>query len=273
MALMQLNIFSKTLNMPMDVWAIIPDTIDHEQDKQKIKTFWFMHGGSAGHTSWIRSTNIEKEARDRNIAVIMPTAHDSSCVNMFQWHRYNDYLGGELPTIMRNIFPILSHDRNDNWLGGFSNGGYGCLNIGLKYPQTFGRIFAGGAGDKAEVDWSTRMHEKKRVYGAETDMLNSEYSIHYLAKNLINSLNPASSLMNNPAETLGGANPPCPPKIFHICGENDPWLHMNHSVRDLFQSFDNNPFAYEYMEIKNEGHTAAAMEIGYTAFFNKVFAT
>ena len=251
MALMQINIFSKTLNMPMDVWAIIPEEILVPVE-EKIKTFWFMHGGSAGHTSWIRSTRIEKEARERNIAVIMPTFHDSSCVNMHKWHRYNDYLGGELVSIIRGIFPKLSHDRNDNWVGGFSNGGYGCLNIGLKHPHTFGRIFAGAAGDKAEVDWSIRMGEKKRVYGADTDMSNSEYSIKYLAENF----------------DFSGNTPL--PKIFHVCGENDPWLYMNHSVRDMFQSFDDNPFGYEYMEIADQGHTAAAMEIGYSAFFDRV---
>lgn len=34
-----------------------------------------------------------------------------------------------------NMFPCLSDKRENNYVSGFSNGGYGCLHIALRYPE------------------------------------------------------------------------------------------------------------------------------------------
>lgn len=38
-------------------------------------------------------------------------------------------------------------------MSGFSNGGYGCMHIGLKYPKKYAYIGALSAGDKAESEY------------------------------------------------------------------------------------------------------------------------
>ena len=248
MALMQLHIHSNTLFMAMDVWAVMPEKMP---EGGGLRTFWFLHGGHGDHTRWIRASSIERDAAERGIAVILPGAHNSSFVNMHGWQRYNDFIGAELPVIIRNIFPSLSREREDNWIGGFSNGGYGCINVALRHPEMFGAVCACAAGDKADVDWANRPAEKAMIYGADTDMHKSEYSLQYLASRLLEKDKPA-------------------PRIFHSCGSEDPWLDMNHDVRNFFQSIDGNPFDYSYTEINEHGHTAQTMEIAYKSFFDKM---
>ena len=247
MALMQLHIDSETLFMAMDVWVLMPE----KMPAKDLRAFWFLHGGHGDHSRWVRASSIERDAAEHGIAVIMPGAHNSSFVNMHGWQKYNDYIGGELPGIIRSIFPMLSHKREDNWIGGFSNGGYGSLNVALRHPEVFGAVCAVAAGDKADVDWAGRMKEKAMIFGADTDMHNSEYSLQYLAKQLLHQGRPA-------------------PKISHFCGSEDPWLDLNHKVRDFFQTVEGNPFSYSYTEIAGYGHKVEAAENAYRAFFGKM---
>ena len=93
----------------------------------------------------------------RYLAVILVNANQSCFVNMAEGPRYADYVGKELPDIMRRLLPCLSTKREDNWISGFSNGGYGCLHVGLRNLETFGAIGAYGAGDKADANFEGRM--------------------------------------------------------------------------------------------------------------------
>ena len=235
LAILKLNLYSVVLQMQVDVWAVLPEP------NPGLKWMVLLHGGSGFQENWAIDTNIEQLALGHGIAVFMPDGHDSCFVNTATGRRYGEYIGRELQGILRRYFPTLSQSRDDTWISGFSNGGYGAFLAGLAYPQNFGRIVAAGTGDKADIDWDgqNRLKEKEKLFGASTDMSNSEYSIKFLAKKL--------------AEKNGPK-----PAIVHGCGENDPWLHMNHSLRDFFAA---SPFDYAYHEFPNEGHTPKAMEL------------
>ena len=94
MALLQMNIYSNVLGMQTEVWAVMPDSLP--ASSEKLKTLWFMPGGHRDSSGWIRSSEIETKALRRGIAVIMPGAYTSSCVNMHRWLKLNTYLGEEL---------------------------------------------------------------------------------------------------------------------------------------------------------------------------------
>ena len=93
------------------------------------------------------------------------------------------------------------------------------------------------------------MAEKDMLFGLETDMPNSPHSVKFLAQKLLDE----NRLL---------------PTILHCCGENDPWVGMNRSVRDFFTA--HKEFDYNYLEFPNEGHTGKAMELAYTEFFKNI---
>lgn len=249
MALMQFHIHSQVLQMGMDVWAIMPDK--PQEVEEPLKVLWLLHGGSGDQTDWVRHSLIESHAsKYKNLAVILPNANQSCYVNMAKGANYADYVGVELPGIMRSLLPNLSVKREDNWISGFSNGGYGCLHVGLRNPRTFGAIGAYGAGDKADADFSFRMQDKERMFGTG-DILESEYCVRKQVRELVSSGEPI-------------------PIVDHGCGEFDPWRNMNELVRDTFQSIPGDPYQYRFTMIMGEGHNGAASDALVEGFLKRM---
>lgn len=233
MTLMQFSIQSQVLQMGMDVWALMPD---RPQRDQPLKVLWLLHGGSGDQTAWVRDTRIEAYAsKYPNLAVILPNAYHSCFIDLAMGAKFGQYIGEELPIIMRSLLPNLSQRREDNFVAGFSNGGYGCLYIGLRYPETFGAIGAYGAGDKADKDFKGQSLDKKRMFG-EGDVRESQYCVRRSAR------------------LLAGTDRP-KPIVDHGCGEFDPWRNMNELVRDTFQEIPGDPYQYRFTLVEGEGHT------------------
>ena len=130
MAYMELNLYSRVLNLDIPVSMILP-----QRPEEPLKTIWLYHGSTGDHTLWARYTNLERYARERNLAVVIPTAHKSMFTNMVHGQEYGTFLGEELVARLRQIFPCLSERREDNYVGGLSNGAYGAFRIGLRYPE------------------------------------------------------------------------------------------------------------------------------------------
>ncbi len=241
MILMQFEIHSKVLQMDTDVWCLVPGNeagFGTPKAVDRWKVLWLLHGGVGDHTFWLRHTNIEQIAgKHQDVAVILPDAYGSSCVDTYSGTRYGTYLSQELPQIMRTLLPKLSDKREDNWISGFSNGGYGSLYLGFTFPEVYGAVGAFGAGDKADADLSGNPKEKIRLFG-EGDLHNTEYSVSYLA-------------------VQTGLSDGIKPRVIHGCGENDPWRDMNEKVRDAILSVPGDPYQYEFRIWEGEGHTSS----------------
>ena len=91
-------------------------------------------------------------------------------------------MGKELPSVIWNMFACISDERQDNYIAGFSNGGYGCLHTALSYPQKFAGVGAFSAGDKADSDFSSPAKQKSRLllFG-EGDLHENDYGLTHLA--------------------------------------------------------------------------------------------
>lgn len=251
MAMMQLHLFSQTLQMQMEVWAVVPSARAFDKPNKKFKVLWQVPSGSANYSDWIRHSDIELMAQKRDLVVIMPGVHRSCCTNMYMGPDYGEWVAIELPKIMRKMFSFLSDKREDNFISGFSNGGYGCLYLAMNYPQCYAAVGGLAAGDKADVNWAERdWASKVPVYG-EGDMHETPYSYKFAAKQLVDAGKEV-------------------PRVFHACGAEDPWVDMNHVARDFFLSYKDkgDPFDYEYFEIDGHGHTFRMCEIGLERFFD-----
>lgn len=235
MAVINADIFSENLNHNIEVTVILPDVIS---DNEKLKCVWLYHGGSGDHVDWLYHAPLVDYVNERHFAIVLPNVNESCFVDMNIGNRYGTYVGKELPSIIWNMFKCISDKREDNYVSGFSNGGYGCLHTALTYPKMYSIVGAFSAGDKADSEFLNDGGEKSlnriRLYG-DGDLHNNEYGLTFLADKLIKE------------------GEECTPKIYHACGSLDPWLSMNHIVRDYFVEHSEY-FDYTYDEIENLGH-------------------
>lgn len=233
MAVFNISVFSLVLAHEMDITVVLPD--ECRQD-EKLKCVWLYHGGSGDHVDWLYHTRLTDYVNERHFAAVLPNVHESCFVDMNIGDRYGTYVGKELPGIIRGMFRIISDKREDNYVAGFSNGGYGCLHTALTYPQDYSAVGAFSAGDKADADYaddgSFKSINRVRLYG-DGDIHDTDYCLTHLADKV-----------KEQGIRL---------KIYHACGSLDPWLDMNHIVRDYFLE-NKEFFDYTYDEMEGLGH-------------------
>ena len=107
---------------------------------RKYPVLWVLHGGSDDSSDWIRLTNIELYARERQIVVVMPDAGNSFYANwkqaMMQFNMY-DFLTEELMPLVHDWCPASS-DPSENFICGQSMGGVGVAKYVANHPELFG---------------------------------------------------------------------------------------------------------------------------------------
>ncbi len=246
----KLNIFSNVLHRNSDLRVLFPDEIKKED---KLKVLWLCHGGSGDENDWMYNSTIAEIPDKYYIAVVLVNAEDSCYVDMANGPDFTQFLGKELPQILTQMFPRLSDKRKDNYICGFSNGGYGCLIVGLNFPEKYAAIGAFSAGDKADVSCSEKENEKLqsriRMFG-KNNIKNTRYSIRYLAEDVSK---------NNEVK----------PRIYHACGSNDPWFDLNLLVKETFEGLADKAFDYKYDQIDGLGHEWKFWDIEVRKFLDR----
>jgi putative tributyrin esterase len=98
---------------------------------------WLLHGTFGDHTDWLRKSNIELYACEKQLIVVMPSALNSYYSNwdrcMMGYGMY-DFLTEELMPLVYSWFPA-SDKREDNFISGLSMGGGGTLKYALGHPN------------------------------------------------------------------------------------------------------------------------------------------
>jgi len=235
MTSMKINHFSNALSMMMDCRVLLPDNLNEDS---KLKVLWLCHGGSGDENEWLYYSTIAALPDEKGIAIVIVNVNDSCFVDMPYGKNYGTYVGSELPDIIHNMFPCLSQKREDNYISGLSNGGYGCFLVGLKNRERFAAIGAFSAGDKADAAPKPfkegTMNPRIRMFGQE-DISHTEYSIKYLAGKV--------------AKEEGTK-----PRIYHACGSLDPWLDLNILVKEYMETLACPEYDYTYHQMENVGH-------------------
>lgn len=242
MAFMRVEFFSRILHMAVAADVVIPQSATHEigLDSREAKdgkhpVLWLLHGATDDHTTWQRRTSIERYAAKRGLAVVMPSGHLSSYMDMAHGGDFYHYIAEELPEIMRGFFP-LSDRREDNFIAGNSMGGYGALKIGINYPGQYeavgcfssaagsGRPIANNSGLFDDETWKMRTLMQ---YGGK-DLRGTYEDTYYMAEK--------------------NKGLPVLPRIFHSCGKDDFLVDRAREMRDFFMSLEGNPYRYVYEE-------------------------
>ena len=145
MALLKINFESQYLNNNHEVYIVLPNKPPKEtpaefyRSGKKYKVLWLLHGTFGDQTDWIRRTNIELYAEEKNLAVVMPPALNSNYSNwddtMLGFRMY-DYLTEELMPLVYGWLPV-SDKREDNFIAGLSMGGRGTIKYAVNHPDRF----------------------------------------------------------------------------------------------------------------------------------------
>jgi S-formylglutathione hydrolase FrmB len=234
MALIELHLYSETLEMDTELHVIYP----HEHDEAPRKTLWLLHGSSGDSSVWLRNTTVEQIAEKYNIVTIMPDGIYSHFTDMYLGNKFASYVTGELPRVMGEMFPLLSQKREDNYVSGYSNGGYGAYLLGLTRPDVFGAIGAFSGANKVqaifEKDGSSRAHS------------------YYIAH--------GDPIAGGPTDTermareLYAAGGPFP-MIYQAAGEYEVKEEdTGPQMRAFLSGLSGNPFHYEYHVYPGYGH-------------------
>lgn len=142
MALCKIDYYSDCMQQKMGVCVILPENkwgyslADRPAD-YRYPTLWLLCGGGFDHTDWIRYTTLELYAAKHGIAVVLPGISYAGYVNTAEGdYRWWDQIAYELPEYLRKVFP-LSEKREDNFVAGFSMGGYGAFKFAMQRPEMF----------------------------------------------------------------------------------------------------------------------------------------
>ena len=175
MAYMQFDFQSEYLQGNTTISVILPEKPMNAKPKdfygsgKKYKVLWLLHGTFGDHSDWIRKSNIELYACERNLAVVMPSALNSNYAN---WEHFSigynmyDFLIDELMPLAHNWLP-LSDKREDNYIAGLSMGGRGTCVYAFSHPE----LFAGAAvlsQVPRDIEWDRKTNPAffKRTQGS-----------------------------------------------------------------------------------------------------------
>lgn len=233
MALIQMNLFSRSLMRQVPVNVILP--VDKllfagmpKREEKPYKTLYLLHGIFGNHTDWVIGTRIQRYAEEHDLVVVMPAGDNAFYVDQPKTNNfYGEFVGNELVELTRKMFP-LSRKREDTFIGGLSMGGYGALRNGLKYCDNFGYIISlSGAlfiDQIPERDNNAPMFFEGRDYaescfGDLEHILESDKNPKYLVK----------KMLEEGAEL---------PKIYLACGESDQLLYASKDFAAFLQEND-----------------------------------
>ncbi len=160
MALFQGNIFPKTLGFETQVYVSLPYDGHRYQKDGPTKSLILLHGISDNASGWIRHGLADEFAARYNIAVIVPDGHKSFWLDMRHGGHYTEYLTGELPEMMGNMFHIPA-DPDHLMIAGLSMGGFGALHAALSEPGVFTAVgsFSGVTDIRAFFSEAERLGE------------------------------------------------------------------------------------------------------------------
>ncbi len=205
MPLCQCNFYAKTLGFCVNISVYIPGprrshyanmSLDEIYSPvKKYKTLYLLHGMYEDDSTWLRKSNIERYAEEKQIAVVMPSVQNSYYADMKYGPDYFTYLTEELPRLVCNLFP-LSDKREDTFIAGLSMGGYGACKAAFARPERYGAFASlSGAVDIEgilqyieHIEMSEEATEAKKlftaVFGSLAEYKNSTADLFYQSEQL-----------------------------------------------------------------------------------------
>ncbi len=143
MADISMNYFSLSMGRYVTLKIMLPFDMESEMGyKGPYRTLYFLPGYSANAQSIVSTTILADLASVKGFAVVIPDGENSFYTNQEDINAfYEKFAAEEMISVTRRLFP-LSCERKDTYIGGISMGGFGCLMLGSRHPEQFGKIIA-----------------------------------------------------------------------------------------------------------------------------------
>ena len=241
MAFLQVDFFSETFGMSMNMNVIlpqeiqVPNPVNGGRFPKPYPVMYLLHGWNGDHTVWERRTSIERYAAQTGIAIVMPAVHLSFYSDMACGLPYWTYLSQELPNVCGQMFPQLSTRREDTWAAGLSMGGYGALKLALGAPERFSI----GASLSGAVDVASMVHRMASAPAPQEDgITRPKLSFFKIVTSIFGPEDQISGSENDLfalAQTLKEEGKPMP-RLYQWCGKQDPLYQDNCRLRDYLTS-------------------------------------
>jgi S-formylglutathione hydrolase FrmB len=194
---------SESLERNTSMTVILPE----QADLSKVPVVYLLHGVGDDGTGWVRYTSVERYARMKGIALVVPDGQRSFYTDMAYGPPYFRFVHDELRETCMRFFGF-SPKRELTYVMGLSMGGYGALKCALSTPDRY----AGCAAFSAVTDIVRTVAEGKDTSSKEFHAIFGERVpenddlYHLLAQSDWNAL----------------------PSFFLACGEQD--SHYSQSV-------------------------------------------
>ncbi|MCI8401903.1 MAG: hypothetical protein HFI38_07420 [Lachnospiraceae bacterium] len=246
MSLIHLNFQSKYLAGNTDVNIILPDlprTMEPGEfygSGRKYKVLWLLHGTFGDYTDWVRKSNVELYACEKELAVVMPSGQNTDYVNWDGFglgYRMYDYLTEELMPLVYGWLPV-SDRREDNFIAGLSMGGRGACMYAFAHPEKFAAAYM--------MSWcpqDMRIQKTDTTWGARN-------------RNRLDNAGGLEGYLDSPQNTwdlterLAGRKDL--PKLYFTCGKTDPLMYDN--FRKFYVHAREAGFEAEFKEIDGYSH-------------------
>ena len=146
MSLVRMNFFAESLNMRVEVMAVLPEYPrqrergENYKEKfpanRKFPVLYFMNGFTGDYTDGLTMMPVERFAQDTGIAVVMPSGLNSWYEDIKGNVHMKTFMSAELPAAMEALLPV-SEKAEDRFLGGISMGARGAAMISAQYYDRY----------------------------------------------------------------------------------------------------------------------------------------
>jgi len=247
MAYVKIDYFCESLLRIVPIEVLIPNDVQEKEKEgnpnyqREMKTLYLLHGVTGNCTDWVTGTNIYELSKKYNLAVVCPSGDNSFYVDHnMAFSKYGTYVGEELVRYTRKMF-AFSDKREDTFIGGFSMGGFGAIRNGLKYSETFGKLFAFSSALTIELkiqqrdkfdDGLTDMAYWQVAFGDIDKVAETDKYPKYIVKDILANNRPM-------------------PAMYLTCGTEDTLIELNRDFKDFLVA---NHVPVTYLESKGD-HT------------------
>lgn len=204
---------------------------------------YLLHGWGGTYQDWTAKTDLKKYVDDFPLIVVMPDAENSWYVDSATepQNRFERYLIDDLPRMLQQKYSI---DTTKQAIAGLSMGGYGALEIGLRYPKKFRFI-----GSLSGVLAAPRETENRKL----TD---SEMIIAPSMRAAFGEFGNGVRATHDPFNLYKSVRSDSLPYIYLVVGVRDGYptlIPRHHEFIELLRAYD---ASYEYHEPPGEHNWA-----------------
>jgi putative tributyrin esterase len=247
------TIFSQSLGRKMPISITVPSSYDA---KKPIPILYLLHGHSAHHTDFLRTSDIEQYVEESSVLCVMPEAGNSWYINSYSESkdRFEDYLMKDLPEFIQKKYNV---DTDRQYIAGYSMGGYGALVLALRNPDRF--VIAASLSGAIMYPRDIEILEDNPNYKfakPSTDLAFGELPNVFREEH-----DPFLLYKNTPHGEL--------PYIFFITGLQDFFPEIMTAQRDLSDSLNAYGALHEYHEIQG-GHNNRNQDAALNILFQRI---